>query len=141
VPVSESQLLAYVGWLAMEHEAGRRSVSAKSLLQYLSAVRVVSRAIFTPDMPSEDRPMSMPILHAHIRANAQWEAQSFPQLTHRGGVPADVIQAVWGNSMQSALPDAIRYAAAVVTAYVLGLRESSVMSLQRRKTLRSQKIV
>jgi hypothetical protein len=63
VPVSESQLLAYVGWLAMEREAGRRSVSAKSLSQYLSEVRVVSRAIFTPDMPSEDRPMSMPILY------------------------------------------------------------------------------
>jgi hypothetical protein len=87
VPVSESQLLAYVGWLAMEREAGRRSVSAKSLPQYLPAVRVVSRATFTPDMPPEDRPMSMPILQALIRAYAQWEAQSFPQLTHCGGVP------------------------------------------------------
>jgi hypothetical protein len=129
VPVTESQLFAYVGWLATEREAGRPSISAKSLPQYLSAVRVVSRAIFTPDMPSEDRPMSMPILQAFIRAYAQWEAQSFAQLTHRGGVPADVIQAVWVNGMQSALPDVIREAAAVVTAYVLGLRELSVMSL------------
>jgi hypothetical protein len=31
--------------------------------------------------------------------------------------------------MQIALPDVIRDAAAVVTAFVLGLRESSVMSL------------
>jgi hypothetical protein len=129
VPVSESQLLFYVRWLAKECKGGRRSVSAKSLPQYLSAVRVVSRAILNPDMPSEDRSMSMPILQALIRVYAQWEAQSFPQLTHRGGVPADVIQAVWGNGMQIALPDVIRDSAAVVTAYVLGLRESSVMSL------------
>jgi hypothetical protein len=114
VLVSESQLLPYMDWLAMEREAGQRSVSAKSLPQYLPAVRFLSRAIFTPDMPSEDRPMSMPILQAPIRAYAQWEAQSFSQLTHHGGVPADVIQAVWGNGMQSALPDVIRDAAAVV---------------------------
>jgi hypothetical protein len=62
VYVRESQLLAYVGWLAMEREAGRRSVSSKSLPKHLSTLRVVYRAIFTPDMPSEDRPMSMPIL-------------------------------------------------------------------------------
>jgi hypothetical protein len=28
VPVNEGQLVAYVGWLAIEREAGRRSVSA-----------------------------------------------------------------------------------------------------------------
>jgi hypothetical protein len=57
VSVSERQMLAYVRWLAMEREAVRRSVATKSLLQYLSAIRVVSCAIFTPDMPSEDRPL------------------------------------------------------------------------------------
>jgi hypothetical protein len=30
VPVSESQLLSYVGWLAMERETGRRPASSKS---------------------------------------------------------------------------------------------------------------
>jgi hypothetical protein len=73
--------------------------------------------------------MSMQIHQALIRAYAQWEAQSFHQLTHRGGVPADVHSSSLENGMQSAFPNVIRDAAAVVTAYVLGLRESSVMSL------------
>jgi hypothetical protein len=91
----------------MEREAGRRSVSVKSLPQYLSAIQEASRTIFTPDMPSDDRPMFMAILQALVRAYAHWEAQSFPQLTHRGGLPADVIQASWGTGMQSELPDVI----------------------------------
>jgi hypothetical protein len=40
--------------------------------------------------------------------------------------------------MQSALPDVIRDAAAVVTAYVLGLRESSVMSLPTENVMISE---
>jgi hypothetical protein len=35
MPVIEGQLVAYVGWLEMEREAGRRSVSAASLALYL----------------------------------------------------------------------------------------------------------
>jgi hypothetical protein len=35
VPVNEGQLVAYVGWLAIEREAGRRSVSAAYLPQYI----------------------------------------------------------------------------------------------------------
>jgi hypothetical protein len=33
--VKEGQLMAYVVWLAVEREAGRRSVSAASLPQYI----------------------------------------------------------------------------------------------------------
>jgi hypothetical protein len=45
-PVNEGQLVAYVGWLEMERESGRRSVSAASLPQYLSAVCVVAKSVF-----------------------------------------------------------------------------------------------
>jgi hypothetical protein len=44
-------------------------------------------------------------------------------------VTAEVIQEVWGNGILSDLHAIIREAAAIVTAYVLGLRESIVMSL------------
>jgi hypothetical protein len=60
VPVNEGQLAAYVGWLAIEREAGRRSVSAASLPQYLSAVRVVAQSFF--DGQEALTSSSMPIL-------------------------------------------------------------------------------
>jgi hypothetical protein len=126
-PVNEGQLVVYVGWLAMEREAGRRSVSAASIPQYLSAVGVVAKSVFDSQGGLTSGPM--PILQALLRAYSQWEALSFPRLPHRGGVPADVIQAIWANAMQSAERVVIRDAAEVVLAYVLGLRESSVMSL------------
>jgi site-specific recombinase XerC len=71
----------------------------------------------------------MPILQALLRAYGKWEARSFPRLTHRGGAPADIIQSMWANAMQSEERVVIRDAAAVILAYVLGLRKSSVMSL------------
>jgi hypothetical protein len=43
MPVKEGQLVAYVGWLAIQRDAGRKSVSAASLPQYISAVRVVEK--------------------------------------------------------------------------------------------------
>jgi hypothetical protein len=46
VPVNEGQLVAYVGWLSIEREVGRRSVSSASLPQYISAVRVVAKSFF-----------------------------------------------------------------------------------------------
>jgi hypothetical protein len=46
VPVNEGQLMAYVGWVAIERKAGRRSESAASLPQYISAVCVVAKSFF-----------------------------------------------------------------------------------------------
>jgi hypothetical protein len=89
VPGNESQLLAYVGWLAMEREARRRSVSSTSLPQYLSAVRVIARSIFTFSAGQAAATSEhLSILQALLRAYVQWDAQSFPQLTHRGEIPA-----------------------------------------------------
>jgi site-specific recombinase XerC len=48
---------------------------------------------------------------------------------HRGGVSAYIIQSIWANAMQSKERVVIRDAAAVILAYLLGLRESSVISL------------
>jgi hypothetical protein len=119
VPVNEGQLVAYVGWLAIEREVGRRSMSAASLPQYISAVRVVAKSFF--DVQEALTADSMPILQAFLRAYGQWEARSFPRLIHRGGVPADIIQAIWANAMQSEERVVIRDAAAVILVYVLGL--------------------
>jgi hypothetical protein len=70
VPAYESQLLSYVGWLAMEREAGgRQSVSATSSTQYLSAVRVIARSIFISSASQAAAiPEPMPILQALLRA-------------------------------------------------------------------------
>jgi hypothetical protein len=95
--------------------------------QYISAVRVVEKSFF--DGQEALTAGRMPILQALLRAYGQWEERSFPRQTHRGGVLADIIQAVWANAMKSEEHVVIRDAAAVILAYVLGLRESSVMSL------------
>jgi hypothetical protein len=89
VPVNEGQLVAYVVWLATEREAGRRSVSAASLPPYISAVCVAAKSYF--DGQEALTAGRMPILQALLRAYGHWKARSFPRLTHRGGVPADII--------------------------------------------------
>jgi site-specific recombinase XerC len=63
------------------------------------------------------------------RAYAKWEADKYPSLSHRGGVPADIVQDIWSHPIQSQAQNAVRDGAAVVLAYVLGLRESSLLSL------------
>jgi hypothetical protein len=127
VPVNESHLVAYVIWLAMELEAGRRSVADASLPKYISAVRVVAKSFF--DGQETLTAGRMPIFQALLRAYGQLEARSFPRLTNRGDVQADIIQATWANAMQSEERVVIRDAAAAILAYMLGLRELSVMSL------------
>jgi hypothetical protein len=87
--------VACVGWLAIEREAGRRSVSAASLPQYISAVLVVAKSFF--DGQEALTAGRIPILKALLRAYWQWEARSFPRLTHRSGLPADIIQAFLGK--------------------------------------------
>jgi hypothetical protein len=51
VPVNEGQLVAYVGCLVIDREAGSSSVSAASLPQYISAVRVVAKSFFDGQEP------------------------------------------------------------------------------------------
>jgi hypothetical protein len=84
VPVNEGQPVAYVRWLAILREAGRKSVSAASLPQYISAVRVVAKSFF--DCQEALTAGRMPIFRALLRECGQWEARSLSRLTHRGGV-------------------------------------------------------
>jgi hypothetical protein len=120
-PVTEQQLVAYVGWLAQEREAGRRSVSAGSLPQYLTAARTVARSLFGGDTART----RMPLLSALHRAYVKWKAEKYPSLTHRGGMPADIVQAIWSHAIQSQARNVVRDGAAVI----LGLRELSLLSL------------
>jgi hypothetical protein len=113
-------MVAFVGWLAQEREAGRRSVSAGSLPQYLTAARTFARSLFGSDTETT----TMPLLSALQRAYAKWEAENYPSVTHRGRAPADIVQAIWSHAIQSQARNVVRYGAAVVLAYVLGLRES-----------------
>jgi hypothetical protein len=106
---------------------GRKSVSAASSPQYHSAVRVVAKLFF--DGQKALTAGRKHVLRALLRAYGQWEQRSFPRLTRHGCVSADVIQAIWANAMQSAERVVIRDAAAAILAYVLGQRESFVMSL------------
>jgi hypothetical protein len=68
-PVTDQQLVAYVGWLAQEHEAGRRSASAGSLPQYITAARTVARSQFGGDAATT----TIPLLSALQRAYSKWE--------------------------------------------------------------------
>jgi site-specific recombinase XerC len=124
-PVTEQQLVAYVGWLAQERDAGRRSVSAGSLPQYLTAARTVASSLFDGDTETT----TMPLLGALQRAYSKLEAIKYPSLTHRGGVPADIVKAIWSHAVQSQVRNDFRDGTAVVLGYVLGLRESSLLSL------------
>jgi hypothetical protein len=71
-PVAEQQLVAYVGWQAQEREAGRRSVSAGSLPQYLTAARTVASSLFGGDTATT----TIPLLSALQRAYARWKAEN-----------------------------------------------------------------
>jgi hypothetical protein len=124
-PVTEQQLVAYVGWLAQEREAGHRSVSAGSLPQYLTAARTVARSLFGGDTAMT----TMPLLGALQRAYSKREAEKYPSLTHRGGVPADIVQTIWSHAMQSQERNVVRDGDAVILAYVLDLRKSSLLYL------------
>jgi hypothetical protein len=67
-------------------------VSTASLPRYIPAVRVVAKSFFNGQEALTAGRIS--ILQALLRAYGQWEARSFPHLTYRGGVLADIIQAI-----------------------------------------------
>jgi hypothetical protein len=90
-------------------------------------VRVVAKSFFDGQEALTAGRILMP--QALLRAYGQWEAWSFPRLTNRGRVSANIIQAKWANVMQSEEHVVIRDAAAVIPTYMLGLRESSVTLL------------
>jgi hypothetical protein len=72
-----------------------------------------------------------PLLAHTLRAYERWEEESFPHLEVRLGVSASIIQLVWTAGMcPDAVLSTVRDCTAVVLGFCLGLRESSVLSLQ-----------
>ena len=125
LPATEAHFIAFIGWVASEREAGRRSVSAASLPQYLSAVRQMHLAVIGEAVPS------FPMVWHVIRGFRKWEEANFPQRTVRAGVPASIVQRIWALGMETSSLSLLRDAAIVLFAYLLnGLRESSVASLK-----------
>jgi hypothetical protein len=122
IPVTEANLLAYIGWLADEKDAGRRSVAPSSLAQYLSAVRVMHQSI------TGRPPPDMPMVSVAVRAYGHWFEEDTPR-SPRLGVPAHVVLAVWRDGMSAASVAELQSATAIVLAFVLGLRESSALSI------------
>ena len=122
LPAAEGSLLAYVGWLAGEHDAGRRAVSPSSLPQYLSAIRLMHNMV-------TGRPLApMPYLSVATRAYAAWYA--VPARTRRGA-DAAFMQLVYAEGMSESLSiRRLRDCALLIAAYVLGLRASSAVSLR-----------
>lgn len=123
--VSEGALLAYIGWLADEHEAGRRNVAPASLAQYVSCVRTMHKHL--TGQPMAD----MPYLTVATRAYGMWyvDARRGPGRQRRG-VAAGTLQGIWVAAMA---PDAdlrtVQAAALLLTTYCLGLRASSAVSI------------
>lgn len=100
LPISEAHLVGFIGWLALEREAGRRNVSSTSIPQYLSAARQMQIALTglaPPQFPF--------VKHAH-RAYKKWEEEDFPKLEVRMGITADVVQRIWylGMTEHAGLP-------------------------------------
>lgn len=122
LPASEGSLLAYVGWLANEHDAGRRAVAPSSLAQYLSAIRLMHNMVTS-------RPLAqMPYLSVATRAYAAW--YTVPARVRRGA-DAAFMQLVYAEGMSASLSRRrLRDCALLIAAYVLGLRASSAVSLR-----------
>lgn len=125
LPVTEAHMISYIGWLMQEREAGRRAVGHSSLPQYLSAVRQMQRTVTGDSMPD------FPLVSHLLRAYGRWEEEKYPRRAVRCGIPASVVQQIWGLGMSTDDPNVLRDAAVCVFAYCMnGLRESSVLTVE-----------
>lgn len=124
-PVDGNDLVCFVGWLSEQRVSGKRNVSSRSLAQYLSAVRTVHAKLQIQPLPPT--PASFPPLGEVVRAYRRWESGRFEVGNVRIGIASDSMQVIWQRAMdERATLDIVRDAAAVLFAYVFGLRESSV---------------
>lgn len=125
LPVTEAHLLAFVGWICEQREAGRRRIGASSIPQYIAAVRqrqVIGMGVQVPEYP---------LLPLMIRAYSRWEeaAHLLPEV--RCGLSASQMCTIWEYAMQSTERKTVRDAAILMFAYCFnGLRESSVASMK-----------
>jgi hypothetical protein len=122
MPVNEFNLLAFIGWLSDEKDAGRRAVTPASLAQYFSAVRGMHQAMMDASLSA------MPVVAVASRAYGHWYEEG------------QVSNHIWVCPPQSCRPFGDRdwtlshigigsQPPALVCAFALGLRESSALSL------------
>ena len=86
LPVTEAQFVAFIEWLTLEHETGRRSVSSASIPQDLIAVRQMHHTTLGYAIPS------FPWVAALIRGYSRWKEANFPKTEVRCGITAKIIQ-------------------------------------------------
>lgn len=128
IPVTEGNLVAFIGWLKLSRERGTRQVGVTSIPQYVSAVRRMHELYTGRAVPS------YPFLESVIRAYGKWEEGNFPKELVRCGVDAQKMLMIWNLGMQTPLLSILRDCAVCVFAYCLnGLRESSTMTLEASK--------
>lgn len=128
LPVSEAHFVAFIGWLAVEREAGRRQVSSRSIPQYLSAVRGMQVVLYGTPVPS------FPFVWHVLRGYRRWEEEHYPQREVRCGIPATVVQQICAFGIATDSLPLLRDAAVCCFSYCMnGLRESSVVSLETSK--------
>lgn len=124
LPVTEAHFVAYVGWLMGERIAEHRSVSSRSLPQYLSAVRTIQSTLLGTAVSD------FPFLPMVVQAYTKWEEEQFPQPAARLGVAATVMQQVSSWGMASDSPSVVRDCVVLTFSYCMNeQRESSVLSI------------
>lgn len=123
LPITEAHLLE----VNARTRTNRRSVGHASLLQYLSAVNQMHR------MVCGEEPPSFPLVSHAIRAYGKWEEDNYPKPDVRIGIPASVVQLIWGMGMSTEDPSILHDAAMVLFAFCMnGLRESSVTTIEEK---------
>lgn len=127
LPVTEGHILSFIGWLALARQEKRRSISSRSVPQYLSAVRQMQLVLTGVPVPA------FPLLPHVLRVLERWEEDKFPPLDIRSGLSAEHVQRIWGMGMSASLLQTVRDCAVCVFAFCFnGLRDSSVMSIQAK---------
>lgn len=128
MPMSECNVLAYIGCLKEQKRAGTRLVTSTSLPQYLSAFHMMHK-MYT-GQPSSP----FPFLYFAVRVYKKWKEEKFSTEVVRCGESAKMLQKVWYQGMCiTDMTYLIDYALICFTFSFNGLLESSIISLPLRR--------
>lgn len=123
----------FVGWLAEQRLNGHRSVSSRSLSQYLSAVRKIYGKLGLPLPPS---PTEYPSLIEVVISYCNWESDSFSMNDIRIGMGAVLMRQIWAKGIHgNSYVLCLRHAVLLVFCFLFGLCESSVLVIARKDVL------
>lgn len=127
LPVTEGHILSFIGWIAIARQEKRRSISSRSVPQYISAVRQMQVVLTGVPVPT------FPLLPHVLRGFERWEEERFPPPDIRSGLSSEQVQRIWGMGMATSLAQTVRDCAVCVFAFCFnGLLDSSVMSIQTK---------